>query len=423
MTSEELLGRLGLALAIGLLVGLERGWRERDAPDQSRTAGIRTFALSALLGGVTALLAQSWQAPLVFAAAFFVFAAILTLYKLREALADGDYSMTAVVAGLLVFALGALAIVGDHVLAAAGGTALAAILASREILHGFLRRLAWKELRAGLILAVMTAIVLPLLPDRTVDPWGGVNPRQIWVFTILVATLSYAGYVAARILGTARGLLVSTLLGATVSSTAMTVALARRSREAPSATVGAAALAAAVSIIRVWLIVAMIGRPVLLQITPAVLSAATIFVGAGLWLLHRDRLLPGDGAKLHNPFEIGPILMFAASFVAIAALSAFLTARLGAVGMMATSALSGMFDVDVAVLSALRQLGLASEAAPPARTIGFAIMLALLSNGFGRAFLATLAGTRQFAARYVPISLTAAAGAGLAQMAQGAWFA
>lgn len=420
MTTEELLGRLGLALAIGLLVGLERGWRERDAPDRSRTAGIRTFGLSGLLGGITALLAQAWQSSLVFAVVLVSFAFILTLYKLREAVADEDYSVTTIIAGLLVFALGALAIVGDYVLAAAGGTALAAVLASREILHGFLRRLSWAELRAALILAVMTAIVLPLLPDRTIDPWGGVNPRQIWMFTILVATLSYAGYVASRILGTARGLLVSTLLGATVSSTAMTVALARRSRDAPTATVGAAALAAAVSILRVWLIVAVLGQPVWLQITPAILFAAAVFIGCGLWLLYCDRSLPADGTKLHNPFETGPILLFAASFAAIAALSAYLTSRLGAVGMMATSALSGMFDVDVAVLSALRQLDITVVLVHPEGTVGAAVLLALLSNGFGRALLAALAGTRAFALRYVTISLAAALGGGAVYAVLGA---
>lgn len=187
------------------------------------------------------------------------------------------------------------------------------------------------------------------------------------------------------------------------------------------ATVGAASLAAAVSILRVWLIVAVIGQRVWLQVTPAVLVAAAIFIVFGLFLLHRDRSLPADGAKLHNPFEIGPILLFAASFAVIAALSAYLTARLGAVGMMATSALSGIFDVDVAVLSALRQLDVETVVSQAVDTISAAILLALLANGFGRAFLATLSGTRSFAARYVSISLVAASAGGATYLVSSGW--
>src|SRR5690606_18425203 len=141
-----------------------------------------TYGISGLLGGIFALLSDATDAPSVLVVGFLVFASILTLYKLREAVADDDYSVTTLVTGLAEFALGASSVAGDYLLAAGGGAALAAVLASREVLHEFLKRLSWVELRAALILAVMTAIVLPLLPDRTVDPWNGVNPRQIWVF-------------------------------------------------------------------------------------------------------------------------------------------------------------------------------------------------------------------------------------------------
>lgn len=400
--------RLALALAIGLLVGLERGWRERDAPDRSRTAGIRTYGISGLLGGIFALLARAIGAPSILVAGFLAFGAILTIYKLREAVADEDFSVTAVIAGLAVFGLGALAVAGNDLLAASGGTALAALLASREVLHGFLKRLSWEELRAALILAAMTAIVLPLLPDRAVDPWNGVNPRQIWQFTILVAALSYAGYVAMRLFGQERGLLLSSLLGAIVSSTAVTVALARRATDAPNAMAGAAALAAAVSIVRVCLIVAVAAPTVLLGVALPALAAAAVFAASGSLLLFRSQPVAADPMKVRNPFELIPLLGFAASFAAIAAASAYLTKVLGATGMLAASAVSGTFDVDVAVLSAVRQLG-AGAAPDAASAVVHAVLLALLANAGGRAFLATLAGGRWFAARYVPVSLLAAA--------------
>ncbi|RUY82420.1 hypothetical protein EN974_37810, partial [Mesorhizobium sp. M7A.F.Ca.CA.001.12.2.1] len=162
---DPLIARLGLALAIGLLVGLERGWQERDAPDRSRTAGIRTYGISGLLGGVLAALASALSAVPMLVGGFIAFAAIFAWYKAREAVHDEDFSVTSVIAGLCVFALGSLSVAGDYRAAAAGGAALAAILASREVLHGLLKRLTWIELRSALILAVMTAIVLPLLPN------------------------------------------------------------------------------------------------------------------------------------------------------------------------------------------------------------------------------------------------------------------
>lgn len=135
---DALLARLGLAPAIGLLVGLERGWRERDAPDRSRTAGIRTYGISGLLGGTFAALAESLNAASVLVAGFLGFAAVFASYKAREAAHDDDFSVTGVVAGFGVFALGSLAVSGDYQAAAGGGAALAGILASREA-HGYHR--------------------------------------------------------------------------------------------------------------------------------------------------------------------------------------------------------------------------------------------------------------------------------------------
>ncbi|HTO33097.1 MAG TPA: MgtC/SapB family protein [Pararhizobium sp.] len=138
---DTLIARFGIALSIGLLVGLERGWRERQALAGSRTAGIRTFGISGLLGGVLSAIADALHYPMVFPIAFLGFAATLAVFKLREARSDSDYSVTTVVAGLGVFALGGLAVSGDAQAAAAEGAALAATLATREVLHSVLKRL------------------------------------------------------------------------------------------------------------------------------------------------------------------------------------------------------------------------------------------------------------------------------------------
>ena len=276
---ELLILKLGLALAIGLLVGLERGWREREAPAGSRTAGIRTYSISGLLGGVFAALAQAFDDASVFLVGFLGFAFAFAWFKFREAEHDDDFSVTGVIAALSVFALGGLAVAGDYRAASAGGAALAAVLASREVLHGLVKRLSWIELRSALMLAVMTAVGLPLLPDRAIDPWGGFNPWEVWFFTVLTAAISYLGYIAVKVLGSAKGLLVSGLAGALVSSTAVTVAFARTAKAGgnPRPLSGAAALAAMVSVLRVMTVVLVIQPQIIRTVGPAALAAAAAF--------------------------------------------------------------------------------------------------------------------------------------------------
>ncbi|QOF71332.1 MgtC/SapB family protein [Aminobacter sp. SR38] len=401
------IARLGLALAIGLLVGLERGWQERNEPDRSRTAGIRTFGISGLLGGVIAALSQAVQAPAVLVAGFLGFAAVLSWYKAREAAHDEDFSVTGVVAGLGVFSLGALAVVGDYRAAAAGGGVLAATLASREVLHGLLRRLTWIELRSALVLAVMTTVVLPLLPDKAVDPWGGFNPREVWVFTILIAGISYAGYVAVRILGARRGLVVSSVTGAVVSSTAVTIALARSARTSGGVLtlVGAACLAAAVSIIRVVVVVLVLEPAVAGLIATSALAAAVGFGCVGGFFLSAYGDQKVDSNLVRNPFELYPLLAFAVLFSIASVASAWMAGLIGSRGVLAVSTLSGLFDVDVAVLSALRLV-----AGPTStQTAAWAVLVALAANALGRIGMAAIAGPGRFAGGLLLATLIAMA--------------
>ncbi len=403
--ADSAIARLLLALAIGLLVGLERGWRERAEPDGSRTAGIRTYGAIGLLGGVMALLGTAMNTPLLLIAGFLAFAAIFGWFKFEEGRHDGNFSVTGVVAALLVFALGALAVVGDQRLAAAGGAILAALLASREWLHGALTRLSWIELRSAIVLAVMTAAILPALPDRTIDPWGGLNPWEIWFFTVLTAAISFMGYVAVRLMGPARGLLVSGLAGAVVSSTAVTVAFARIAKESASvrALAGGACLAAMISILRVCGIVLIVQPQVLGEMIAPALAAAATFAAIGLALLFRSTSEANPPVP-QNPFDLRALLIFALLFAVVSTLSAAATDRFGHASLLATSALSGTFDVDVAVLSALRLFG---QDISPA-TIGISVLAALAANAAGRLSLATAAGPLSFSLPYLGASLLAA---------------
>lgn len=407
--------RLAVALAIGLLVGLERGWRARDEPDGSRTAGLRTFGIFGLLGGVFASLALQMAAPLIFAAGFLGVAGLYGLFQYREAGADQNFSITGVMAGLGVFGLGGLAVVGDYRVAAAGGAALATVLASREVLHASLRRLSGTELRSALVLAVMTVIVLPILPNRTIDPWGGFNPWEVWFFMVLIASISFTGYFAVRVLGPTQGLLISALAGAVASSTAVTVALARMAQDTVQARplVGAAALAGMVSVLRVLSIVAILRPEVLVQVAVPAFSAAGVLGAVGLGLLLRGTAALPAPDVLRNPFELRALLAFAAVFGIVSVANAALVGQFGGTSLLASSALSGMFDVDIAVLSAVR-LDVDVVGLP---TIGTAILAALAANAFGRTALAVVAGPVRFWGPLMATTLTAAAVAGFAWVA------
>ena len=259
---------------------------------------------------------------------------------------------------------------------------------------GCCMRLTWIELRSAMILAVMTAIVLPLLPNRTIDPWGGLNPWEVWFFTVLIAAISYFGYVAVRVFGATQGLIASALVGALISSTAVTIALGRAAKQeqAAASMAGAASLAAMVSIVRVCLVVAIVQVDVLGTIGLVALGAASGFGLCGVLLLIRR----GEGGPvtppLRNPFDLGPLLLFALLFAIVATANAAISGNVGARGLVATAAFSGAVDVDVAVLSTLRLVGTSASAA----TAGAAVLAAIAANSLLRLALAIVVGPVRF---------------------------
>jgi len=401
---EPLVVNLGLALAIGLLVGLERGWREREAPAGSRTAGIRTYGISGLLGGVMAALGAAAQNSLILPAGFLGFAAVFAWFKWQESVEDDDFSVTGVVVALAVFALGALAVSDRPSEAAAGGAALAAILASREMLHGLLTRLSWLEVRSALILAVMTAIVLPLLPSQPIDPWGAINPREIWIFTILLSAFSYLGYILIRIAGPSRGLVYSTLAGALVSSTAMTLSLARAEGSARRRA-GAASLAAMVSILRVLAYSSFVAPAVMAIVLPAALAATAAFALAGWLLITRTPENEAAAQSDRNPLEAKAIAVSAVIYAAMSLLGALSAQYLGSESLPLTAAVTGMADVDVAVLSMLRLQGGAA-----AEILAVAVLAAFASNALFRLISAATIAPLAFS---IPLSIVTLLAIGL----------
>src|SRR5262245_45982812 len=222
MDQDELFRRLALALAIGLLIGLERGWQLREEAEGERTAGFRTHALTGLLGGICAALAAATH-PLVLAAGLLSFTGAFALFAWLEASSEHNFSVTGVVGAILTFLLGAYAVVGKPLVAVAASVAMAVLLALKEPLHGWVRRLSWLELRAVLVLLAMSFLLLPVLPNRPIDPWDAINPAEIWFLAVLIAGVSFVGYVAMKCLGEQAGVAVAALAGGLTSSTATTL--------------------------------------------------------------------------------------------------------------------------------------------------------------------------------------------------------
>jgi len=272
MNGEELIRRLAVALAIGLLVGAERHWRERTASPGQRTAGVRTFALIGLSGGIMAALAAS-AGPLggavLLAAGVIALIVVLLPFALLEAQAESNFSATSMVAAIGTYALGALAVDGQTEAAGAAAVAMTAVLAARDQLHGLMARVTWAEMRSAILLLSMTLVALPLVPDRPISWLAGVNPHRAWMLAILLAGISYLGYLAVKLGGEKRGLLLAGAAGGLVSSTAVTLSNATASVDGgpPRGLAAGALVAGAVSCVRTVVLVMLVapgtGRVVL----------------------------------------------------------------------------------------------------------------------------------------------------------------
>ena len=180
---------LAIALSLGMLIGLERGWQARDRPEGQRVAGIRTYALIGLLGGVCALEPGPWLA----AVGLGIVGLLVGGFHYLEAQRDRDLGLTSLFAALLTFGLGVLAVRGQPLPAAAAATAAVILLASKSSLHAWVRAVSWPELRGFLVLVFMSALVLPLMPSVAIDPWGALVPSEIWFLAVLIAALSLVG--------------------------------------------------------------------------------------------------------------------------------------------------------------------------------------------------------------------------------------
>jgi len=411
MDIDQLLSRLAVALGIGLLVGLERGWKTREVKPGSRAAGVRTFALCGLLGGLLAALARATGSVvgegLVLGFGFAVYAAVIAVFERDADRAAGSYSATTIIAELLTFVLGAYAVAGDLRVAAAAAVAMTGILAARAEIHGWVARITWPELRSALVLLAMTFIVLPIMPDVRIGPSGGVNPREVWLIAIVLAGVSFVGYIAVKLLGARRGVLLAGIAGGLVSSTAVTLTSARRAAAgegAPRLLAAGISIASAISFLRVIGIVAVLKPMLLLWIVPA-LAAATLVavvyaVATVLWRAKESeqKLAP---AEFKNPFSLLPVIGFAVFLGLVIVAGHALGEAFGAGGAILGSAGLGLADVDSVSIS------MALLAPAPLSPLGAseAILAAVASNMASKLAIAATLGRGRFAGEIAAVTV------------------
>ncbi|MCC6207596.1 MAG: MgtC/SapB family protein [Gammaproteobacteria bacterium] len=406
----DLFLKLAVSLSIGLLIGLERGWQERAAPEGSRIAGLRTFGLIGFLGGLWAVLAEQLGA-LVLGLAFAVLAVLMILAHREDVRRNRDLGITTVVAALVTFTLGALAVLGQVAVAAAGAVLTTTLLSLKPVLHRWLLRLEFQDLTAVIKLLLISVVVLPALPDKGYGPWQALNPYRIWWMVILIAALSFAGYVAIKWAGTRRGVLLTGLLGGLVSSTLTTLTFSRLAREHHTDGVLAAGivLASAVMLPRMLATVAVINAA-LLPMLAAPLGLMACAASLGAWWLgrQRDKDPPESKLELGNPMKLLPALKFGVLLALVMLLANGMHAWLGHEGLYVAAAISGITDVDAITLSLAQMAQETIAGAPAVRGI---VIAALVNTAAKGALAAAIAG-RDMARRVLPVfGLTLAAGA------------
>lgn len=402
--------QLGVAIAIGLLIGIERGWKGRGAEEGEREIGLRTLALLGLVGGLAGLLGTEFGGLLI--GLMFIGLAILLglVYRIKADQRD-DIGLTTEIAALATFLLAALSGLGHMAIASAGAVLMVILLGYKGQLHGWLRALKRAELTAGFKLLLISVVLLPLLPDRGFGPWQALNPYTIWWMVVLIAAISFVGYFAIRIAGARAGTIFTAVFGGLASSTATTLNLARLAGGKQGATpllAGGILLACGTMFPRMVLVATIVHAPLFMPLLWPALVMAVLTYGPALWLLRKrhdaedtDDLLPG------NPLELTSALSFGALLALVMLLGKALVEWVGDAGVYALAAASGIADVDAITLSLSAMSG--EELAE--RTVALAIVIAASVNSLAKAALAGFVGGRELGLKVgLPLGVAVAAG-------------
>ena len=342
---------LALALAIGLLLGVERGWRLRDEEAGRRVAGIRTFAILGLIGGLAGTGVAGQAGTLMIVLTVGAIAALLLGYS-ADMRRDGNVSATSALAGILTIGLGAMATTGNMALASVGAGAAMILLASREALHRAIQATSESDIKALIRLVLVVFVILPLLPDAGMGPFDALNPYRLWTVVVIIGSISFVGYILVRWLGERRGALLTAALGSLVSSTAVTVEGARRIRDGASGSgaQAAVAIASSVMLVRSLFLVSLIAPFAFAPFATLVLPGLLVSTLASALLLYLGRARPAEAETgTLRPPGLGLALLFAATVAVLAVASAWAQARWDGDSGAILIAIGGLADIDAAI--------------------------------------------------------------------------
>lgn len=384
------------ALLIGAMLGIERERHKREH-DAQTIGGLRTFILFALIGALGGWLTLVLDSPWILAAALLAtLAPVLAGYVISARTQPDSLGLTTELAAVAAYLLGAMTTLGYRELAVGLGVMVAAVLAYKQPLHGIVNRLDRDDVYAGLRLLIATFIVLPLLPSEPIDPWGALNPRSLWVLVLLISSLSLVGYVATRLLGAHRGIPLTGLTGGLVSSTAVTLAFARQSRDAAYARAAPALasgilLAWTVMFLRVVVEVLVVNRALLPQLVVPFGVMSVVSAGCALYLRRRaGKSEQVESVPLRNPFSLAAAAKFAAFFALVLLIVKLVQTYAAEEGVYFVAALAGTTDVDAITLS------MAQFARSGAVTVAVhAITVATLTNTVVKAVMVTVLGSAE----------------------------
>jgi uncharacterized membrane protein (DUF4010 family) len=341
---------VGTALAAGLLIGVERGWKLREQKPGTRVAGVRTFSMLGLGSGVAGFIGAAGH-PLVAAAIAAGAVALMVIAYARQL--EDRHDATSAVAAIATIAIGFLAGNGNPGLAIACAAIAVALLALRSELHGFVEGLDADDVKALARYAVIAGAVLPFLPSGHYGPLGAWDPQKLWWVVVIVTGFSFMGYAANRIFGERHGTIATAVIGGLYSSTAVTQSLAQRlgSAKHPGAEPAGIALATAVMYDRVLFLVGILATRILLPFALIVLPAIAVGAAAGWWLYRKSPRTDAPTAS-GNPIALAPALGFLVFVAVTAVLGAWAEGRFGQQGLALLLLITGSMNVDVAIVTA-----------------------------------------------------------------------
>lgn len=385
-----------LALAIGALVGIERE-KHKTAEHPGSFGGLRTFILLAQAGAISAWLSLQLASPWLFLVTVMaVLALVLSAYVLENRLRPA-LGLTTEISAVTVCLLGGAVMYGQAEIAVVLAILTSAILTFKQPLHGLVSKIDSSDLYAAIKLLLATFIILPLLPNTSIDPWQALNPFKLWLLVILISSLSLAGYLATRWLGAARGTAIAGFSGGLVSSTAVTLSFARQSKTAVDPAAGAMLasgilLAWLVMLLRMMVMVALVYFPLLagIWLPLSLMALVTLgFAGYCFWQGQQRQPLQQDPVPLTNPFSLWEASKFALLFGAVLLAVKLTEHYLPTQGLYWLAAIAGMTDVDAITLSMTE---LARQGSAPA-LVATAVIIAALSNTLVKCALVLVIGS------------------------------